>query len=383
MRIVHLLASPFFGGPERQVLGLARHLPADYESVFLTFAERGKAQALLDEVARHRFEGKALRHNFPQVRQATAEVVQDLRRIRADILCTSGYKPDLLGWRAARQTGVPVVSISHGWTGASFKVRCYEAADRLVLRWMDAVVAVSEAQAEKIRRASVPERLIRVIPNAIGDEAFAPADKVHAEKLRGFFAEPPRRIVGAAGRLSPEKGFDVLVAAAAQVLQRQPDTGFILFGAGPLREDLVQQIKRLGLNGRFVLAGFRPDVTQFLAHLDLAVLASHTEGLPVFVLEACAAGIAVVATAVGGIPEVIEDGANGLLVPPGQPAALADKILALLGDDARRRLLGRRGRKKIRDQFLFTQQSERYQELFQEVKDTKHDAGRRRVIMSC
>src|SRR5262245_30912269 len=119
MVIVQLMASPFFGGPERQMLGLARHLAAPYRTAFLTFPERGLAQPLLQEVRRHGFDGAALRHNFPDVRRAAAEVAGHLRRLRADVLCCSGYKPDILGWRAARQAGVPVVSISHGWTAAT------------------------------------------------------------------------------------------------------------------------------------------------------------------------------------------------------------------------------------------------------------------------
>src|SRR4051812_44945388 len=116
MVVVQLMASPFFGGPERQVLGLARNLPPHYRTVFLTFAERGLAQPLLEQVSHHGFEGVTLRHNFPNVRRAAAEIAGHLRRLRADVVCCSGYKPDILGWLAARQAGVPSVSISHGWT---------------------------------------------------------------------------------------------------------------------------------------------------------------------------------------------------------------------------------------------------------------------------
>src|SRR5687767_613324 len=109
MRIAHLLASPFYGGPERQMVGLARHLPPSTRSVFMTFAEGGKCQALLDQVRAHGFDGFALKENAPHLRQAAAEVARHLRRLKIDLLTCSGYKPDLIGWLAARQAGIPVV----------------------------------------------------------------------------------------------------------------------------------------------------------------------------------------------------------------------------------------------------------------------------------
>lgn len=367
MRIANLMASPFFGGPERQMLGLARHLPAGFESVFLSFAENGRCRPFLDEAQCHGFETRALVHNAPNFRLAAAEVAKNLRRLGADVLTCSGYKPDLLGWRAARQAGIPVVSVSHGWTAATLKVRLYESLDRLVLRWMDAVVCVSEAQASRVRAARVPENKIVVIRNAIPSEAFAPADPAYGTLLRSFFVRPPRHIVGAAGRLSPEKGFDQLVEAAARVLHRAPDVGFIHFGDGPLRENMEQRIASLGLRDRFVLAGFRSDIAGFLPHLDLVALPSYTEGLPVVLLEAFAAGVPAVATAVGGTPEVVQEGKSGYLIPARDPVALAERILQALGDDAARRQMGSHARRHVQEHFTFAAQSLLYQELFEKL----------------
>src|SRR5262245_45848351 len=98
MRVVHLMASPFFGGPERQMLGLARHLPKEVDNVFLSFAERGLAQPLMDEVKRHGFQGKLLLHNTPRYFACVREVADELRRLNASLLCASGYKPDVIGW---------------------------------------------------------------------------------------------------------------------------------------------------------------------------------------------------------------------------------------------------------------------------------------------
>ena len=223
MHIVHLMASPFVGGPERQVLGLARHLPPPLTTSFLSFAERGLARPFLDEARRQGFAASELRYNAPHLAACAAEVAGELQARRADLLCCSGYKPDIIGWRAARRAGIPVVAIAHGWTAATWKVRLHESLDRLVLRWMDAVVCVSEAQAVKVRRTLVPERKIVVIPNAVDAEAFASPEPSCRDALVKRFSAPPRLVIGAAGRLSPEKNFALFVEAAAQVAAHRPD----------------------------------------------------------------------------------------------------------------------------------------------------------------
>jgi glycosyltransferase involved in cell wall biosynthesis/4-amino-4-deoxy-L-arabinose transferase-like glycosyltransferase len=361
------MASPFIGGPERQVLGLAEALRPHADTVFLSFAERGLARPFLEEARRAGFEAIELRHNAPHLWCAAVEVADHVRRTGADILCCNGYKPDIVGWLAARRAGVPVLAVSHGWTAVSWKVRLNEAVDRWVLRRVDYTVCVSEGQAVKVRRAGVPEERLRVIQNAVRTEAFDHSDPFYRQKLREFFVDPPRRIVGAAGRISPEKGFDQLVEAAVLVIRDDPDVGFVLFGDGPLRADLTRRIVAHGLERRFILAGFRTDLERFLPHLDVVTLPSYTEGLPVILLEACAAGVPVVATSVGGTPEVIEEGQNGYLVPAGDPAALALRLGDALRDEGRRAAMGQSGRQRVRSQFTFAVQGERYRRLFGEV----------------
>jgi glycosyltransferase involved in cell wall biosynthesis len=364
MHVVHLMASPFVGGPERQVLGLARHLPTTIRTSFLSFAEHGLARPFLDEARRLGYDAVELRHNTPHFVACITEVAHELCQRGADIVCCNGYKPDLIGWRAARRSKLPVVSISHGWTGATPRVRGYEALDRLALRWMDAVVCVSEAQARRVRRLLVPRRKIVTIRNAVSVEERAPPDPWAREEITRLFREPPRWVVGAAGRLSPEKNVALFVDAAARVAPVRPEVGFVVFGDGPMRAQLAAQIARLGLANRFILAGFCADVAKYLPHFDVAVMSSTTEGLPVILLEVFAAGVPMVATAVGGIPEVLEDGRSGYLVPSGDPGALAGRILDLLRDDDARRAMGRYAQEHVRRHFSCVEQAWQYQELF-------------------
>lgn len=378
MNIVHLTASPFFGGPERQMLGLALALPDEYRSVFLSFSERGLCRPFLDRLDHHGFETVELQHNTPTLKAAIAEATDLLRDFRADVLFCHGYKPDIIGLFAGRRAGVPVVAVSRGWTAATLKVRFYDWLDRMSLHAMDRVVCVSEGQANKVRRLGVPKRRVQVIRNAIAIERFGDADPEARRELEGLFPVKPRWIIGAAGRLSPEKGFAVLVEAAKAVTTIEPGAAFILFGDGPLRQELTRQISAFGLEDRFVLAGFREDLDRQLPSFDLLAQSSFTEGLPNIVLEACAARVPVVATAVGGTPEIIEDGENGYLVPAGDSGALASKILSTLTSETRRQALAMAGFARVRDEFTFEAQSVRYQELFRTVRQVSKARKARR-----
>jgi glycosyltransferase involved in cell wall biosynthesis len=364
MNIVHLTASPFFGGPERQMLGLARSLPRSERTMFLSFPERGRCWPFLDEARRHGFDADALEHNTPHIAAAARELARRLRETHADVLCCHGYKSDIIGVLAARQRGLPIVAVARGWTSASWRVRFYEWLDRLTLPRMDAVVCVSEAQARQVAKTGVRAERLHVIRNAIRMERFVPALASARDQLQSLFARPRSLLIGAAGRLSPEKGFDIFVEAAASVVRACPDAGFVLFGDGPLREAIARQVARLGLADHFVLAGFRDDLDRLLPGFDLTVLPSYTEGLPNVVLESFAAGVPVVATAVGGTPEVIEDSVSGYLVPSGQPGLLAERMLTLFGSAALRARMGLCGQRQVREHFTFEAQARQYQTLF-------------------
>ena len=388
LKLAHLTASRFFGGPERQMLGLACAIEGWARTSFLMFAEGGRCRAFLEELSRRGFAGSALDQDVPHLRAATRELIGRLDREAAEVLVCHGYKAAILGRIAARRLGIPVVAVSRGWTYENLKIRLYEVLDRLNLRFMDRVVCVSRGQAAKVRRAGVPAEKIVVIPNAIDAARFASPDLDARSELERLFAPPVRRIVGAAGRLSPEKGFkDLVDAAAALVVKSHPEVGFVLFGDGVLRPLLEQQIAAQGLAGRFVLAGFRPDLDRLIPALDLLVQSSYTEGMPNVILEACAAGVPVVATAVGGTPEILEGGLQGQLVPPGDSQTLSRRIHETLADEKTQMALGSLEREQIGARFTFAAQAEQYRALF--VSLTGFPGGntlaqeRRRPLESC
>jgi len=378
VRLVHLTSSTFFGGPERQMLGLAEAMREHVESRFASYPENGRSREFLDEVRGRGFCAHRLTSDFPHVRSARAETTALLRATGCDVLVCHGYKAHVLGRLAARRVGIPVVAVSRGWTGESRRVRFYEWLDRRHLHFMDHVVCVSEGQAEKVRHwCRVPPARLSVIRNSARLAAFKSAAPGARERLLSFFphGSAVSRVALAAGRLSPEKGFGVLVEAAARICRENSSAGVVIFGEGMLRGELERRVAGLGLAGRVVLPGFRTDLDSLIGAADVVVLPSFTEGLSNVALEASAAGVPLVATAVGGTPEVVVDGMTGYLVPPGDPAALAERVSELLRDSTARARMSAAGRERMRAEFTFEAQATAYLGLLRSLCSTPVDAA--------
>jgi glycosyltransferase involved in cell wall biosynthesis len=327
---------------------------------------------------------------MPHLIAATRELIRLLRQHQIQILCAHGHKARMLGWLAARWLRIPIIGISHGWTGENKKIQFFERIDKWMHRRMDHIVCVSQGQADKVIRFGTPAHRVSVIYNAVRMDRFdVPSDISFRQRLESIFPTKPKLIVGAAGRLSPEKGFDVLVNAAKQFMKKnacvlaangathakvaktQADTeiigeniGIVIFGDGFLQEPLQNQIDELGLSQTVVLAGFTDRLDQYMHHFDLFVQSSHTEGMPSVLLEAMSARTAVVATRVGGTGELVVEGSTGLMVAPNDPVALAEAIRKVLGDDELRSMMGENGRRRVEHGFALEPLAEAYWELF-------------------
>jgi glycosyltransferase involved in cell wall biosynthesis len=342
-------------------------LPPDCDVTFVSFAEAGRCEPFLDEVRRSGFTGVRLTHDTPRLLAARRELTGVLHDLNADLLLCHGYKADLVGRPAARRAGVPAWAVARGWTGQDLRVRFYDRLDRMLLSRMELVVAVSDGMAAAVRATGVPATNVRVIRNAARADAFRDPDPVHRRAMEAMFPKPGERIVISANRLSPDKGTHVLIDAVRTVIQADPGVRFLICGDGASRPDLERQVRAAGLQEVVVFAGFRPELDAWMPNADLLALPSFNEGLPNVVLEACACGVPCVATAVFGTPEVLHDGVNGYLVPAGDAAALADRIIRLLADPELRRRMGDAGRELVREQFTFAAQARQYVDLFAEM----------------
>jgi glycosyltransferase involved in cell wall biosynthesis len=224
----------------------------------------------------------------------------------------------------------------------------------------DAFVAISGPIGAELREAGVPPERILVVPNGVDVERFRPAAAEDRAALRRCLGLPNGPLVVYTGRLAPEKGVDLLVAAWPRVLAGVPSARLWMLGEGAERSRLVEAARRAGVAEAIVLPGPVADVSPFLRAADAAVLPSRTEGMPVALLEAMACAVPVVATAVGGSAEVLRDGVTGRLVPPERPDALADALVEALGDPeahararaARAEVVARYGLDHVADVFL-------------------------------
>ncbi len=222
--------------------------------------------------------------------------------------------------------------------------------DWLLVRLATRVVATSEAVRGRLARWPAAHRQCVVVPNGLDLQAFVPLKD--ADAVRESLGLPAgARVIGTVGRLVPFKGHRHLLEAFARLRAREPDVHLVVVGDGPERAALERQARELGVAPAVRFTGHREDVPDLLAALDVFVLPSLAEHFGRVLLEAMAMERPVVATAAGGVPEVVEAGVTGLLVPPANAAALADAVLTLLADPAHGRALGRAGRRRVEARF--------------------------------
>jgi glycosyltransferase involved in cell wall biosynthesis len=262
--------------------------------------------------------------------------LRELVRARAiDVVHAHEYKTDLLAWLLARSTGAAPLATAHGWTGHSRRERLvYYPADKRVLGRFPVVVAVSsDVKADLVASGCRPER-VRVLLNGIDHHVFK-RDQARVPEARARFGVRDGHVaIGAVGRLEPQKRFDLLIAAFARVRDAHPSAQLLIAGDGSLRQTLQAQIDVHRLGSCCHLLGQVEDVPLFHHALDLFVQSSVYEGTPNAVLEAMALQTPIVATNVGGTAELVTDGREGLIVPPGDSDALVSAMENVLADVA-------------------------------------------------
>ena len=342
------------GGAERLALDIATRLsPSRFRSTLCAsrfIDDQAHTDVELEALERMRKAGVAF---LPLSRQKRGAILpwrhlaSYIRRERVDVIHAHMFGSNLWGTIIGRLTRVPIViAHEHTWSFEGEPLR--RLLDReLIARWSDAFIAVSRTDRRKmVEIERIPPERIRFIPNGIAGRTPTPGHDLRAEL--GIGSGP---LVGAVGALRAQKAYDVLICAAAHLRKAHPDLHMLIAGEGPERPRLQALVRELGLNDVIVMPGRRLDVPEMLAELDVAVCASHFEGSPLAVMEYMEAGLPIVATKVGGIPDLIEDGVHGLLVEPGEPDGLAAAIHDLLNDRIRASALGARARERRRREF--------------------------------
>lgn len=259
-------------------------------------------------------------------------ILRYARRQGIDLLHSHGYKGNIFfGLLPRFMRRLPLVSTVHGWTwtGGLNRMLLYEFLDALALKGADRVVLVSAGMLQNPRMRSFSSATTAIVENGIPGPCVpdqAALDPAIVAFIRGG------RSIGALGRLSPEKGFDLLIEALAALVAGGADLRLVIMGEGGEREGLEGAARRLGVADRVLMPGYLPDAKRYIPLFGAFVLPSRTEGLPMVLLEAMQTGVPIVASRVGGGPEVLQGGECGVLVEPGTAAALVDGIRGVLGN---------------------------------------------------
>ena len=259
-----------------------------------------------------------------------------VKRLNPDIIQTHFSKSHFLVWLSGVGKGRPWIAFHHGHTRSAFRLRIYHGLDQWSLRFPDQVTAVSQAFAGQLAAQGIRPEKIAVLHNSVElPTAERGADTARFQATRSRLGiQPADRVILAVGRLSKEKAHADLVAALARLLRLKPElrVQLLILGEGPERASIEEAVRAAGLEAAVKMPGHVNDVREFYEIADLMAISSVSEGSPNVLLEAMAAGVPVVATAVGGIPEIATDQEHALLVPPRDPEAMARALAALLSD---------------------------------------------------
>lgn len=355
VNVLHLRDTDRICGPGKTILETARAAtPGEFHHVIGLLLLNSETKNEYYEAARERGVPVApiwAAHQYdPRVLWRLLEAI---REHDIHIVHSHDYKSDILAWAVSRFHRAATMSTVHGWIWNNRRFRLYTRIAQSVLPRFDQVIAVSGETSNAVLRCGVaPERLV-TIHNGIVVERYDPA-AVPAGTIRAKYGIPATaRVVGYVGRLSPEKGQRDLLQAAAAIAPSYPDVWFLFTGDGPDQGDLERIVAESGLASRTVFTGHMKDVRPIYRDIDLLALTSHTEGFPNVILEALCMGRPVLATDVGGVREIVDDGVTGVLLPMKQPARIEAALRRLLDDPAGARRMAETGQARVHREFSF------------------------------
>jgi glycosyltransferase involved in cell wall biosynthesis len=390
LRVMFLIDSLATGGAEDFATQLAIHLDPDRFDTALCVSrwseERARVPAVAEVLAQLREGGVEVitlerplgpGPELPWRKRLSLSAWRPFfKRLRTDVDVLHAHKFGSNLWGAAIGTlaRVPVL-VAHEQTWSYEGQPARKFLDReLISRRVDAFICVSEQDRQRmidIERIA-PAKIVRV-RNAVPDPGHPDGSAVRAE----LGIDSATQVIGTLCRLSEQKALDVLLRAAKLLEEEVPEVKTLIAGDGPEQERLESLSRELGITDSVEFLGRRTDVAEVFSAFDVAVLSSDYEGTPLALMECMGVGRPIVATRVGGVPEMIEDGVHGLLVPPQDPGALAGAIATLLRDPERARLMGERARERRAEEFDVAVAAERIGELYERLyaASKRADAG--------
>ena len=365
-RVHILISTDRVGGPGKglfQLLRLLRGRPLHCS--LSVFAPGGRDD--LEFVARARelgFDVHLLREDHAFDPMLFVRAWRHHRQAGCNIVQTHGYKPNVMGLFLSRVLGVPWIAVTHGWTDENRRMRAYTALDRWIMKFPDIAVSVSPSLHRFCvqRRGAAADN--RLILNAVDVDELRSGEGPAAVRIR-HGVPAGALLVGVVGRFSREKGQALAARAFAAVAARVPHARLLFVGEGPERRAVERIVADTGLGERIAFCDYRSDMADYFRAFDLLLLPSLSEGLPNVVLEAMACGTPVLATCVGGVGEIIRDGANGWLIEPDSVAAMAGALQARLERPQDLAPMGERARASLAPKFDPDARAEAFYRVYQ------------------
>lgn len=367
-RVLHLrtVTGPG-GGPEKTLLNTHRFLPADYQSRLLYLHPRNDVRFDLTDRARASgAELIAVPEFGPCDPRAITQLYREVRSYRPNVLHAHDYKTEVLAASLGKCLRIPAVTTLHGNVTLGGRLKAYYKLGAWAWRRMRRVMAVSSDLVEVAVAAGVPRERCRLIENGIDFHSVVRGlSNVEARRAAGLGGAGI--LLAAVGRLMPEKGFDVLLAAFASVFKLNPSLRLVIAGEGPERTRLERLIDDLNLTRSAMLLGHRTDVDVVLQAADIFVLSSRREAFPNVVLEAMALETPVIAARVAGVPGMIDHERTGLLVDSESVTQLACQIYQLAHDDRLRSRLAAAARNEVEKRFSFADRMRKECAVYDEI----------------
>lgn len=368
MKILQLISSLGFFGAENVVVNLTKELNKSGVATFLGVFQdpRNDIQALIEKIKERRIPYQV----FPcrsQFDLRTLRLIRNyVRDNDIDIIHSHGYKTNFYTLFLNSNKRVKLIATVHNWIRNDFKLRFYELIDKFVLRKFNAVVVVSNDVKKRIEKAGVNQTNIFFVNNGIDVDKFS-TKTCAVTALDKTAIINKEKIIGTVGRLSAEKGQDYLIEAFSKVLRVDQHVKLLIIGDGPLKEQLVFKVKNMNLGSKVVFLGKRDDIPELLEEMDIFVLPSLVEAMPMALLEAMAAKKAVIASAVGSIPELVHDGNTGILVEAGNVDSICKAILSILNDLPKREKMGCNAYNKVRSEFSSDKMTREYLKIYNNI----------------
>lgn len=365
VRVLHLRDSPWVDGPGRTILETASRIDRERIDYHIgAFAQTNGEHPLIDAATARGVPIHRIQDRAGVGSELVDAVVALIDKLRIDVLHTSEFRSNVLGLLCRRKRKLRLISTAHGWIANDTKGKIYTFVDRVLLRRFDRVILVSHGMRRRLPAWWVPDRQLRVLHNALMVESYG-SDVLEAPR-RAPDPHGEVRLLNV-GRLSPEKGQQLLLQAVAQLRAQFPGLTLTFAGIGPLEAELRQLAATLGIAEHVKFLGYVADMPKLYARYDLVVQSSFTEGLPNVMLEAAYLGVPIVATAVGGTAEVVEHGVCGWLIEPRSLGELTTGIRRYLDDPGKFVAMAATGRRRIEANFSFAARTEAQMRLYEEV----------------